>query len=58
MPSGRYYRKKIDFTRHEVPDELIANLTVKKEDFMNAFREIEPSALREVFVEIPDVRWV
>ena len=24
---------------------------------MNAFREIEPSALREVFVEIPDVGW-
>lgn len=47
----------IDFTKHEVPYELIADLTVKKEDFMNAFREIEPSALREVFVEIPDVGW-
>jgi len=47
----------IDFTRHEVPYELIAGLTVKKEDFLNAFREIEPSALREVFVEIPDVSW-
>jgi transitional endoplasmic reticulum ATPase len=47
----------IDFTKREVPYELIADLTVKKEDFMNAFREIEPSALREVFVEIPDVGW-
>jgi len=47
----------IDFTKHEIPYEVIANLTVKKEDFMNAFREIEPSALREVFVEIPDVSW-
>ena len=47
----------IDFTKHEVPYELIADLTVNKEDFMNAFREIEPSALREVFVEIPDVSW-
>jgi len=47
----------IDFTKHEVPYELIAALTVKKEDFLNAFREIEPSALREVFVEIPDVSW-
>ncbi|MCX6696934.1 MAG: CDC48 family AAA ATPase, partial [Methanoregula sp.] len=47
----------IDFTKHEIPNELIADLTVKKENFMNAFREIEPSALREVFVEIPDVGW-
>ena len=47
----------IDFTKREVPYELIADLTVKKEDFMNAFREIEPSALREVFVEIPNVGW-
>ncbi|MFA4859943.1 CDC48 family AAA ATPase [Methanoregula sp.] len=47
----------IDFKKHEVPYELIATLTVKKEDFLNAFREIEPSALREVFVEIPDVSW-
>jgi transitional endoplasmic reticulum ATPase len=47
----------IDFTKHEIPYELIASLTVKKENFMNAFREIEPSALREVFVEIPDVGW-
>ncbi|MFA4876985.1 MAG: CDC48 family AAA ATPase [Methanoregula sp.] len=47
----------IDFTKHEIPFELIAGLTVKKEDFLNAFREIEPSALREVFVEIPDVSW-
>ena len=47
----------IDFTKHEIPEEVITGLTVKKEDFMNAFREIEPSALREVFVEIPDVSW-
>ena len=47
----------IDFTKHAIPEEVITGLTVKKEDFMNAFREIEPSALREVFVEIPDVSW-
>jgi len=47
----------IDFTKHAIPEEVITGLTVKKEDFMNAFREIEPSALREVFVEIPNVSW-
>ena len=27
------------------------------EDFLDALREVEPSAMREVFVEVPDVRW-
>ncbi len=26
-------------------------------DFLTAFREVEPSAIREVFVEVPDVKW-
>lgn len=48
---------EIDFMKREIPYELISSLTIGKEDFMNAFREIEPSALREVFVDIPMVRW-
>jgi transitional endoplasmic reticulum ATPase len=47
----------IDYTKPEIPFDIISRLTVNNEDFMNAFREIEPSALREVFVEIPDVSW-
>jgi len=47
----------IDFTKPEIPFEVISGLTVNNEDFMNAFREIEPSALREVFVEVPDISW-
>ena len=27
------------------------------DDFLEALREVEPSAIREVFVEVPDVRW-
>ncbi|MEN6611518.1 MAG: CDC48 family AAA ATPase [Methanoregulaceae archaeon] len=47
----------IDFTKQEIPYEILSDITVCNEDFMNAFRDIEPSALREVFVEIPDVSW-
>jgi transitional endoplasmic reticulum ATPase len=32
-------------------------LEVQMDDFTEALREVEPSAIREVFVEVPDVRW-
>jgi transitional endoplasmic reticulum ATPase len=41
----------------EIPPEIMEKITVTKGDFHNALRNIEPSALREVFVEVPAVRW-
>jgi transitional endoplasmic reticulum ATPase len=57
MHALRKVLPEIDFTKREIPYEIISGLTIGKENFMNAFREIEPSALREVFVEIPNVGW-
>jgi transitional endoplasmic reticulum ATPase len=39
------------------PLELISDLQVRQEHFLQALSEIEPSAVREVFVEIPHVDW-
>jgi transitional endoplasmic reticulum ATPase len=47
----------IDFSLSSVPYEKLALLEVKMSHFTGALREIEPSALREVFVEVPNVRW-
>jgi transitional endoplasmic reticulum ATPase len=47
----------IDFTLARIPYEELAKLEVRMEDFLTALRDIEPSAIREVFVEVPDVRW-
>ncbi|MHA2332428.1 MAG: CDC48 family AAA ATPase [Candidatus Hodarchaeales archaeon] len=41
----------------ELPPGVFTNLEVTMEDFKTAMFEIEPSAMREVYVEIPDVRW-
>ncbi|MCZ7391986.1 MAG: CDC48 family AAA ATPase [Candidatus Methanoperedens sp.] len=41
----------------EIPPEIMEKITVTRGDFHNALRNIEPSALREVFVEVPAVRW-
>ena len=45
----------VDFHTQEIPYERIAGLEVSMRHFMNALLETEPSATREVFVEIPDV---
>jgi transitional endoplasmic reticulum ATPase len=47
----------IDFQLDEIPYETLLGLEVTVDDFGEALKEIEPSAIREVFVEIPDVRW-
>ncbi|MFC2174703.1 CDC48 family AAA ATPase [archaeon] len=40
-----------------IPTEVLENLKVTKDDFMDAFREVQPSAMREVLVEVPNVKW-
>jgi transitional endoplasmic reticulum ATPase len=57
MKALRRYLPKIDFNNEEVPIEILESIKVKWDDFMDALREIEPSALREVFVEVPKVSW-
>ncbi|MEW6685003.1 MAG: CDC48 family AAA ATPase [Candidatus Edwardsbacteria bacterium] len=48
---------KVDFELAEIPYETLLELEVTMDNFMEALKEIEPSAIREVFIEIPDVKW-
>ncbi len=48
---------EIDIEAEEVPSEVIEELQVEKNDFEEALKGIEPSAMREVFVEVPEVTW-
>jgi transitional endoplasmic reticulum ATPase len=47
----------IDFEMADIPYETLMSLQIGMENFLEAMKEIEPSAIREVFVEVPDVRW-
>ena len=47
----------IDFALTRIPYEQLSKLEVHMDDFLSALREVEPSAIREVFVEVPNVRW-
>lgn len=48
---------QINFTTSEIPYSVIEKLKVTMEDFYSSINEIEPSAIREVFVEIPNVNF-
>ena len=48
---------QIDLTKEEIPVEILEGLKVERNDFINAMKSVNPSALREVMVEIPDVKW-
>jgi transitional endoplasmic reticulum ATPase len=47
----------IDFATAAIPYEQLISLQVTMEDFLNALGEIEPSAIREVYTEVPDTTW-
>jgi transitional endoplasmic reticulum ATPase len=48
---------EIDFAQAALPYASLQKLELCKEDFLAALREVEPSALREVFVEVPTTTW-
>ncbi|MCQ1537562.1 CDC48 family AAA ATPase [Methanocalculus taiwanensis] len=41
----------------DIPTELLDELKVVREDFDEALKHVEPSAMREVLVEVPDIHW-
>jgi transitional endoplasmic reticulum ATPase len=57
MNALRRIRPELDLETDEIDAEVLERLKVTETDFKDALKGIEPSALREVFVEVPDVSW-
>jgi transitional endoplasmic reticulum ATPase len=57
MSSIRRVLPELDLEVQSIPVEILNKMTVTAGDFGNALREITPSALREVFIETPNVHW-
>lgn len=57
MSALRKILPKIDFEMAEIPYETLMKLEVTMDNFIEAMKEVGPSAIREVFVEVPDVKW-
>lgn len=57
MKALRRYLPEIDLEEEEVPPEVLEKMEVRMDDFKKAMKEVEPSALREIYVEVPDLGW-
>ena len=56
MKSLRRYLPEIDLEK-AIPVTILEKMKVTNADFQAALKEIEPSAMREVLIEVPNVRW-
>ena len=48
---------EVDLEQPELSSEVLDRLQVNKDDFYNALRRIQPSALREIMIQAPNVGW-
>ncbi|MFS0772551.1 CDC48 family AAA ATPase [Sphingomonas sp. 1P08PE] len=48
---------RLNLEERTIPPEVLDNLSVTREDFLGALKRVQPSAMREVMVQAPSVRW-
>jgi len=48
---------RLDLDERTIPPEVLDDLYVSREDFISALKRVQPSAMREVMVQVPNVEW-
>ncbi len=57
MKALRRYLPEINVEEERIPPSVLDKMEVRMEDFHNAYKEITPTAMREVYIETPTVMW-
>jgi len=57
MKALRRYLPEINLEEEHIPPAVLEKMEVRMEDFLNAYKEITPTAMREVYIETPTVNW-
>ncbi|MBI1973795.1 AAA family ATPase [Candidatus Micrarchaeota archaeon] len=57
MKALRRFLPKIDLEEETIPVEILEQIKVTRKDFYDGFKEVQPSAMREVLIENPNVHW-
>ena len=57
MKALRRMLPKLNLEEAEIHPKILEELKVTGTDFQDALKEVQPSALREVYIEIPNVKW-
>ncbi|HYZ50716.1 MAG TPA: AAA family ATPase, partial [Nitrososphaeraceae archaeon] len=57
MRSLRRILPEISMEQSKIPIEILNKIKITNEDFQNALKDVQPSALREIQVQRPDIKW-
>ena len=57
MAALRRVLPDVDLEAEEIPREVLNKISVTKDDFKSALRDMQPSTMREVLIEKPNVKW-
>ena len=57
LEAVRRIMPKIDLSKETIPTEVLDALSVEQRDIDNALKRVQPSAMREVMVQVPQISW-
>jgi transitional endoplasmic reticulum ATPase len=57
MKALRRYLPQINLEEERIPPSVLEKMDVRMQDFMEAYKEVTPTAMREVYIEVPTVHW-
>jgi transitional endoplasmic reticulum ATPase len=57
MKALRRYLPQINLEEERIPPAVLEKMEVKMDDFMSAYKEVTPTAMREVYIEVSTVHW-
>jgi transitional endoplasmic reticulum ATPase len=57
MKALRRYLPQINLEEERIPPSVLEKMEVKMDDFLNAYKEVTPTAMREVYIEVSTVNW-
>jgi transitional endoplasmic reticulum ATPase len=57
MKALRRYLPQINLEEKRIPHEVLDEMVVNQQDITDAFREVTPTAMREVYIESPNIHW-
>jgi transitional endoplasmic reticulum ATPase len=57
MKALRRYLPQINLEEERIPPSVLEKMEVTMDDFSNAYKEVTPTAMREVYIEVPTIHW-
>ena len=57
MKALRRYLPQINLEEERIPPAVLEKMEVKMDDFLGAYKEVTPTAMREVYIEVTTVHW-